>query len=217
MRTRDDSSQATEEAAIRKASAYAFVSQDIDEMAYAIRNQHGIVFGVIGTNNGWSSGPVPQIPGQGESLWYHFVVGVGYRMIGGKKYIKILNSWGSEWGESGIAYISEDYISGGWTFNAMTLLDLPNLPDKIFMKRRIMLEYTVDQYTVDNGKKKLIPDAETLADLAEAGIIAAGDPDIVSKTEFDGFVTLQPWASVLVNNLARQFYSGVKGSMELNQ
>lgn len=207
MRIQDNSQVATDSAIIHKANHYAHVSQNIDEMALAIRNQKGIVFGVIGTNQGWGSGFIPNWPQTGEEVWYHFIVGVGYKRIGGKKYIVILNSWGSEWGDAGYGYISEDYIARGWTFNAMTLIDLPNPPEKIYMKDLVMLEGTSDQYVVSSGRKLKIPDIETRDFLRDELELITGDPRIVKQAEFDSFATGSSMPSVKGDQLIKDFYN----------
>ena len=211
MRIRDDSSQATEEALIRKAGAYANISQNIEEMAYAIKSQNGIVFGVIGTNEGWTSGDIPQPPKPGQLVWYHFLVGIGYIRIGSKKYIIILNSWGKEWGNQGIAFISEDYILGGWTFNAMTLLDLPNLPDKINMLDLIKLADSEEQFTVSSGNKRRIPDLE-MRDLLVEDKVITGTPRIVTLEEFNKYPRVKDWPSPMVYRAAYTFSQEIKDS-----
>lgn len=218
MRIRDDSNEATQEALVRKAKAYAHISQNIDEMAYAIKNQNGIVFGVIGTNQGWAFGKyIPEPPKSGEEVWYHFIVGIGYKKIGDKKYILIQNSWGKEWGNQGTALISEDYILGGWTFNAMTLIDLPNLPEKIFMKRVVKVDGSSDQWIVESGRRILIPDLETLAWYRDVlKIIPDASPEVIQQSEFDSLMESEA-VSMGVMRAVRNAYPYFKDAMEKNQ
>lgn len=208
MRTQDNSPEAVEEAKVRVAGNYAHLSQNIDEMAYAIEHQNGIVFGVVGTNEAWNWGiTIPRPPQSGESVWYHFVVGVGFKIINGKKHIVVLNSWSEQWGDNGYCYIPEDYITGGWTFNAMTLIDLPNPPEKIFMKRVIRVDGRQDQFTVEGNRKQKIPDLETRAFLRdEVKVIPDAEPEVVSKEYFDSLMEGPSWASVKVDRLARDFH-----------
>ena len=216
MRVQDNSPSATEEALIYQAKSYAFVSANIDEMALAIKNQNGIVFGVIGTNGGWS-GDRPRYPQPGEEVWYHFITGIGYKLIGGKKHIVILNSWGEEWGDNGYGYISEDYIAWGWTFNAMTLLDLPNPPEKIFMKRVVRLDGTQDQYILESGRKVLIPDLETRAFYRDVlKIIPDSEPEVIQKAEFDSYMESEP-LSMGVMRATKNAYPFFKDAFEKNQ
>lgn len=88
--------------------AYAQISS-IDDMAIAIRDHHCINIGVSGSNQGWTQADVV-VPNQGETIWGHDLTGVSALIRNSKKCIKFLNSWGSQWGNSGFGYLSEDYL-----------------------------------------------------------------------------------------------------------
>lgn len=110
-----------------KGMSYANVNADIDEMAQAIRDNGGIVIGIAGTNNGTWLTPMPQPPVAGDTfVWGHWVYAGKAKIINGKKYIGVLNSWGTSTGENGWQWIGENYfhapvvagrlpIFGGWT------------------------------------------------------------------------------------------------------
>lgn len=105
-------------AARDKGFSYSQVGSDIDTVAQAIRDNHGIVLGIDGQNNGTWTSAFPLPPTQTE--WRHWVYGGGAKVINGKKYIKILNSWGTGVGENGWQWLSEDFFTGkhvwsGWT------------------------------------------------------------------------------------------------------
>lgn len=186
MRTINNSPQALQSAAIFKIQAYGNLNDNIDQYADAIKRQHGIVFGVVGSNLGWSSA-YPRPPVEGEDFWYHFIVGVGYKLINGKKYIIILNHWSERWGDGGFGYLSEDYFGKGWVFNGMVAIDLPgDLPIKIDMKDLVRQANSDEQYTVTDGELTRIPDVETLQFLADQKIVT-GDARVLSNLEFDRY------------------------------
>ena len=41
----------------------------------------------------------------------HAVLAVGFGLLKRRKYVKILNSWGTEWGDRGYSWVNEDYLS----------------------------------------------------------------------------------------------------------
>ena len=94
-----------------KAASYADVNQDIDTIAQAVRDNHGVIIGVVGSNNATWYSIFPAPPTMAESRWYHWLYAGKARMINGKKHIGVLNSWGPVVGENGWQWISEDYIN----------------------------------------------------------------------------------------------------------
>lgn len=91
------------------------VSYDIDSIAKAIRDNYGCVIGVYGENNGtWFS----EYPKVGSKAWGHALIALGYIYINGKKYIKVLNSWGKNIGKGGWQLLGEDWFQqAGSTFS----------------------------------------------------------------------------------------------------
>ena len=105
LETRNDARNA-------KHLSYKLVDADIESVAQAIRDNHGVVLGITGKNNGsWVSAfPVAPRLNDSNPEWNHWVYAGKAHLINGKKYIKILNSWGKEVGENGWQWISEDYF-----------------------------------------------------------------------------------------------------------
>ncbi len=216
MRIQDNSPAATSEALIRKGKNYAIVdTANIDELAYAIEHQRGIVFGVTGSNEGWQTGIV-RPPKPGERVWGHFLVGTKRATRNGVRGIMGPNSWSERWGQlGGHFFVPDYYFSDGWAYNGFTLVDLPNSwLDQINMKRRIVLEGTQDQYVVEGTKKFLIPDLETLTLLREELKVVAEGLDTVQIGEFNSYLTGRALPSVKVDRLARDFFAGAKDAFE---
>lgn len=108
-RRRTDASAATVEDALKaRGTAYATVSTDIDEFAQAIKNTGGIVFVVDGQNNGTWHAKFPKPPTKVE--WRHALYAGKAKLIDGKKYIGIKNSWG-DIGQDGWQWLGEDYFA----------------------------------------------------------------------------------------------------------
>lgn len=106
----DDSPEITANA--NKSIDTASVSVDytnFDSMATAIRDLKGVALALVGENNGSWRSPFPKPPADGGD-WGHFVYCVGAVTLNGKRYIKILNSWGLQTGENGFQYLGEEYI-----------------------------------------------------------------------------------------------------------
>jgi hypothetical protein len=99
---------------------YNSVEPDIDSIAQAIANFKGCIFGVIGTNQGWTDIANPRPPASGEAKWGHALYGMGYHMHDGLKCIIAKSSWCS----TGIYqhHIKENYFESGNTYSAWTLI-----------------------------------------------------------------------------------------------
>ena len=105
-------------------SSYAQVGTDIESFATAIRDNDGAIIGIAGSNNGTWNSLMPKPPVAGEQQWYHWIYCGKAKLINGKKYIGVCNSWGTAVGDPanpGWQWISEDYfkipgaIFSGWT------------------------------------------------------------------------------------------------------
>lgn len=110
------------------------ISEDIDEVATVISQWGAVIFEIAGQNGhtpGWTS-PTPQPPSKNNPnpVWFHFMTGIGAKMIDGKKYIIAMQSEGPSWGDNGIQYISEDYFQSGFVIDAFTLIYNANLVPK---------------------------------------------------------------------------------------
>lgn len=101
-----------------KSSSYSFIIDfDIDTLAQACRDNHGIGIGIFGQNNGTWLSPFPAVPSAvigSTVLWGHWIFVKGAVMINGNKYLILLNSWGDKIGIGGQQYLSEAYVNSGF-------------------------------------------------------------------------------------------------------
>lgn len=105
-----DVSQTTvSDAFTSKGTAYASVRLDTDTMAQAIRDNHGMLITIDGQNNGTWRSAFPLPPAVTE--WSHELYVGKAKMINGKKYLGVLNSWGVDCGESGWQWIGIEYLN----------------------------------------------------------------------------------------------------------
>ncbi len=215
MRQRSESQAVESNAFVRRIKSYATLSNHIDEYAHAIEHSKGNVFGIAGTNEGWQMA-FPRPPRDGEEIWYHFLIGIGFKLIDGKKYIIFLNSWSDRWGDGGFAYLPESYF-GDWVFNGLTAVDLPNLPDSIFMLDLIKLENSRDQWIVSGGFRYRLPDIETKNWYRDKLKIILDEPRICTKEEFDRLLDGGRIPSWLLDYKLSGFYSDLKDAMEPDQ
>lgn len=91
-----------------EAKSYANVHGDIESIVQAIRNCNGVIIGIRGENNGTWTTAFPQIPKNPQ--WAHWLYAGKAKIINGKKYIGVINSWGTSVGEQGWQWIGEDYL-----------------------------------------------------------------------------------------------------------
>jgi hypothetical protein len=94
---------------------------DIESMAQAIQNSGGVIIEVQGQNNGtwYSATPKPPIKGNGE-IWAHFVNGSSAGLLNGQKALAFSNSWGTQAGQGGWQYFTEEYINSGYIVDCFT-------------------------------------------------------------------------------------------------
>lgn len=88
-------------------SAYAKSKLDIESIAVAVRDNHGCIITIGGQNNGTWLSQFPQPPINVQ--WRHFLYVGKVKMINGKKYLGVKNSWGNDVGINGWQWLSEDY------------------------------------------------------------------------------------------------------------
>jgi len=97
----------------------------IDDCAKSVRDYKGCVFGVVGTNEGWSDQSNPKPPtgappidaGSRPELWGHALYVFGYHSHDGQKCIIARSSWSQI-----DHHIKENYFKTGYTFNPWTLI-----------------------------------------------------------------------------------------------
>jgi hypothetical protein len=97
--------------------------KDIDTIANAIVQYKGVVFGLIGSNEGWQNMVQPRPPLPGEVQWGHCLYLFGYHLHDGKKCVIAKSSWGTV-GNTTVHHITEDYFinNGTFIFNPWTLI-----------------------------------------------------------------------------------------------
>lgn len=123
-----------------QAISYYYVDNKIDLVAQAIRNNKGALLGVVGDNNGTWRSEFPKPPKRHE--WQHAVYAGKARIMNGKKWIGILNSWGKECGREGWQWIGEDYfntfLNSRAVFNTITLMN-KKIDEKDNLLRTLLL------------------------------------------------------------------------------
>lgn len=103
------------DAILSRLLSYAQVGNNINDVAMALQNNHGIVLGITGSNNGTWLNEFPQAPNPSDSTWNHWVYAGKAKMMSGVKYIGILNSWGINTGNQGWQWIPESYFPFVWS------------------------------------------------------------------------------------------------------
>ncbi len=115
QRNQDITEEVRKDAIKAKALSYYSINLDIESVAKAIQDGNGCLLTIIGENNGTWLSAFPAAPKKTE--WLHAIYTGKARLINGKKYIGLLNSWGNV-GEEGWQWIGEDYfpyITQGFT------------------------------------------------------------------------------------------------------
>lgn len=111
-KTSDITDTARQNAGLARALSYASVNTDIDSIAQSAQANHGSIIGITGSNNGTWLSSVPSAPISNSNLWYHWLYVGKAGMLGGKKALKVFNSWGVGVGDKGWQWITEDYFKG---------------------------------------------------------------------------------------------------------
>lgn len=109
-----------------QANSFVLPQQDINGVAWGIKNYKGVVFGVQGDNGGWADMKYPkppQIP-----VWGHALYAMGYHICkDGQKCIIAKSSWG----ETNEHHIRENYFHSGNTFSAWVLIPKKYMNDHV--------------------------------------------------------------------------------------
>lgn len=108
QRPQDITDEARKEALKARGLVYSNVEPDIDLMAQACRDNGGLIIGIYGKNNGSWLTPFPTPENTGP-YWAHWLYVGKAKIINGKKYIAVLNSWGDV-GDDGWQWLSEDWF-----------------------------------------------------------------------------------------------------------
>jgi hypothetical protein len=135
---------------------FVLPQQDINGVAWGIKNYKGVVFGVQGDNYGWRDMTNPQPPSYGVSVWGHALYAMGYHMHSGQKCIIAKSSWT----RSGVKehHIKENYFITGNTFSAWTLI-----PKGKFMNEHVKIINYKGTIFIGVGAKD-IPQAQALGE-----------------------------------------------------
>lgn len=163
---------------------FAIPSNDINACAYAIKNYNGCLFGVNGTNKGWTNQNEPRPPQEGDgAVWGHALFGRGYHLHNGVRCIIAQSSWcGSGNREH---HIKEDYFLQNQTFNPWVLI-----PRKEETMKLINDNGTIYIVGGINNKFKIgVADPETLALFGDEPVESGSLADIPeSYTISKGFI-----------------------------
>ena len=155
----------------------------IDIFAQAIKDGYGALIGVNGTNNGTWTSEFPQPPTLStpqNALWGHALYAGKFKMINGKKYIGVINSWGNI-GNNGWQWLGEEWFAdeGRWIFNPWTLIDSSNnknmlkketgKPHVYFTNDKTMTKVMVVDMETLNALGGEFMEVETLSNYTDAG------------------------------------------------
>lgn len=117
-RSGDITTEVRQDATSSKLLSYAQVGNNINDIARAMKLNHGLVLGITGSNNGTWNSEFPKPPIPGDATWNHWIYFGKAKMINGVKNIACLNSWGDKIGNKGWQWISEAYMP--YVFSAWT-------------------------------------------------------------------------------------------------
>jgi hypothetical protein len=99
-----------------------------DQLAQAVRDWKGAIFGLSGHNAGWADKTNPRPPSAGElAEWGHALYAFGYHMHDGLKCIIAKSSWCS--GSHHEHHIREHYFESGYVYQqAFVMVPKENIP-----------------------------------------------------------------------------------------
>lgn len=106
------SKDAIEDKEVSRALSYLKVPSDFYSVAAAIREHNGCILSVSGEDNSTWRTAYPKPPT--KRMWGHWLYAGKLKVENGKKYIGVLNSWGTKTGEKGWQWIGEDYFDTGF-------------------------------------------------------------------------------------------------------
>ena len=119
-RLADITDAARADASHAKEISYGNVAIDIDTDAQAIRDGYGVIFLVHGSNNYTWRSAFPQV---GPNDWGHWIYAGKAKVVDGKKYIGVLNSWGAQdVGENGWQWLNEEWFTSGNVVQAWVMV-----------------------------------------------------------------------------------------------
>lgn len=163
-------------------NSFTLPQQDIDGIAWGIKEYKGVVFGVNGTNTGWKDMKYPEPPSSyDQNVWGHALYAMGYHTCtNGEKCIIAKSSWSA----TNEHHIRRTYFTSGNTFSAWTLI--PKNKDTMKLVKE---NGTVFITAGVNNKVKLgIADMETLALFGDEPVIDGVAEGTHSWTVSKGFI-----------------------------
>lgn len=136
-------------------NSFTLPQQDIDGIAWAIKEYKGVVIGVYGSNAGWKDKENPTPPTQYETKWGHALYLFGYHLHNGEKCVIAKSSWSG----SSVHHLKNTYFITGNTFSAWTLIPREQQTMKLIKENGTVYI----QSGVNNKVKLGIADEATLA------------------------------------------------------
>lgn len=123
MATVDITDEAIENAIESIVGDRTYVSRNLDSLAQAIRDNKGLVIGLCGENNGTWRSSFPEAPTtpMDNTKWYHWLFVGKAKLIEGKKFIGVKNSWGNRIGDEGWQWIDVSHLP--FIFTSFTYTD----------------------------------------------------------------------------------------------
>lgn len=120
-----------------ESSAFS-VGTSIDEIAQAVRDHKGCIFGVVGNWATWSDLTNPEPPSPNTVNWQHAIYAMGYHLHNGQKCIIAKSSWCFPWHHE--HHIKENYFKAGMTFSPWAIV-----PKKDFMFKNYKVKVITDR------------------------------------------------------------------------
>lgn len=120
-RSQDITPAARQDAISGKIFSSATCAVLIDDIAQNVRDNHGLIIGIGGSNNGTWLTSYPKPPKM--PTWWHWLYVGRAKMINGKKYIGVKNSWGDTVGDKGWQWLGEDYVNPVDIFNVWIMVN----------------------------------------------------------------------------------------------
>lgn len=134
-----------------RAEKYAQItnSYDIDSLAAIIERNGGFITGFNG-NDQIARTAILQVPT--TTTWGHCVWVCGYLTLpDGRKALKFKNSWGSNWGDNGYGYFTEDFVKSGYMFDAYTYADVVDLDNMTLTAKLVEQLQALEGYSDQAG------------------------------------------------------------------
>lgn len=98
------------DASAAKMRAYGYVPLDIDAIAQAMQYCHGLVLGILVTNNGTWMSSAPALPVDGENFSRHWLYFGKAKLVNGRKTLIAHESWSDAAGDNGWQMFGEEWV-----------------------------------------------------------------------------------------------------------